>query len=57
MRILGYAMYLAAIAITVLVVASKYFGVNVAPVTAMLMGDPARSLLVALALSLISKWI
>ena len=57
MRILGWLMYIAAIAITVLVVASKYFGVNVAPVTAMAMRDPAASLLLALGLSFIAKWI
>lgn len=57
MRILGWLMYLAAIAITVLVVASKYFGVQIAPVTGMLMRDPAASLLLALVLSFIAKWI
>ena len=55
--LLGYVLYLLAIVITVLVVAAKYFGVSVQPVTGLLMNDPARSLLIALLLSFIARWV
>ena len=55
--LLGYILYGLAIAITGLVIASKYFGVSLPPVTGMLMSDPARSLLVALLLSFIARWV
>ena len=54
---LGYILYLLAIAITVLVVAAKYFGVSIQPVSGILMSDPARSLLIALLLSFIARWV
>jgi hypothetical protein len=53
----GYLFYIVAIVITVLVVAAKYFGVSVEPVTAWVMRDSTASLLTALALSLISRWL
>ncbi len=56
-RMLGYILYVIAIAITVMVVAAKFFNFGYAPVTPMLMKDPANSLLVALALAFISKWV
>ncbi len=55
--LLGYILYVLAVVITVLVIAAKYFGVNLQPVTGMLMSDPARSLLVALLLSFIARWV
>ena len=55
--LLGYILYVLAIAITVLVIAAKYFGVVLPPVTGPLMSDPARSLLVALLLSFIARWV
>ena len=57
MRGIGYLFYIVAIAITVLVVASKYFGVSISPVTAWVMRDSTASLLAALVLSLISRWL
>ena len=54
---IGHLLYVLAIVITGVVVASKYFGVALPPVTAWAMRDPTQSLLLALALSLISKWI
>jgi hypothetical protein len=57
MRGLGYLFYVAAVAITVLVVAAKYFGISVPPVTAWVMQDSTASLLAALALALISRWL
>jgi hypothetical protein len=57
MRGLGYLFYIAAVAITVLVVAAKYFGVSIPPVTAWVMRDSTESLLVALVLALISRWL
>ena len=53
----GYLFYIVAIAITVLVVAAKYFGVSVPPVTAWVMKDSTASLLAALVLALISRWL
>jgi hypothetical protein len=57
MRGLGYLLYIVAIAITVLVVAAKYFGVSFPPVTAWVMQDSTASLLAALVLALISRWL
>jgi hypothetical protein len=57
MRGLGYLFYIVAIAITVLVVAAKYFGVSFPPVTAWVMQDSTASLLAALVLALISRWL
>ncbi len=54
---LGTLLYLAAIAITALVIAAKYFGVVVPNATAYIMRDPAQSLLVALAMSLAARWL
>ena len=54
---LGYILYLIAVVITVLVIAAKYFGINVQPVTGILMNDAARSLLIALLLSFIARWV
>ena len=47
-NIVGYVIYLAAVIITVVVVAAKYFGVSLPPTVAWVMKDPAQSLLVAL---------
>ena len=57
MRLLGYLLYLLAVVITVVVIAAKYFGVSVPNVTAVVMRDPAQSLLGALLLSLVSRWL
>jgi hypothetical protein len=54
---LGYVLYLLAILITAAVVASKYFGVTVPNVTELVMRDPAQSLVIALLLALVSKWL
>lgn len=56
-NLLGYILYLLAVAITVLVIGAKYFGLNLPPVTGMLMSDAARSLIIALALSLVARWV
>ena len=56
-NIIGYVLYLAAVIITVVVVAVKYFGVSLPPSAALVMKDPAQSLLIALALALVSKWL
>ena len=54
---IGYVLYLAAVIITVVVVAAKYFGVSLPPSAAWVMKDPAQSLLIALALALVSRWL
>ena len=54
---IGHVLSVLAIIITVIVVAAKYFGVSVPTVTAWAMRDPAQSLLLALALALISRWV
>jgi Mg/Co/Ni transporter MgtE len=54
---LGHLLYLAAVVITVLVIAAKYFGVVIPNVTEYVMRDPAQSLLAALAMSLVARWI
>ena len=56
-NIIGYVVYLAAVIITVVVVAAKYFGVSQPPTVAWVMKDPAQSLLVALVLALVSRWL
>ncbi len=56
-RMLGYLCYLLAIAITVLVIGAKYFSLNVPQVTSVLMSDSTRSLLIALLLSFVARWI
>jgi hypothetical protein len=56
-RVLGYILYIIAIAITGLVVAAKFFSLGYPPVTPLLMKDPANSLLIALALAFVSKWV
>ena len=53
----GYVLYVIAVIITVLVIAAKYFGVTIPNVTAWVMRDPTQSLLVALLLSFIARWI
>jgi len=55
--LLGYILYIAAIVITALVIAAKYFSFGYPPITPMLMNDPARSLLIALLLSFIARWV
>ena len=55
--IIGYVFYLAAVIITVVVVAAKYFGVALPPPTDWVMKDPAQSLLIAVALALVSRWL
>ena len=57
MNILGHLLYLLAVVITVVVIAAKYFGVSVPNVTEVVMRDPAQSLLGALLLSLVSRWL
>jgi hypothetical protein len=54
---IGSLFYIVAIVIAALVVAAKYFGVSVQPVTAWLMEDSTASLLGALVLALISRWL
>ena len=57
-HLLGYFLYLLAIAITGVVVAVKYFSFGGAPgVTSVIMNDSTRSLLVALVLSLVARWV
>lgn len=56
-RSIGILLYVIAIVITGLVVASKYFGVSIPTATALVMRDPTASLLGALALALISRWL
>ena len=53
----GYLLYVIAIAITGLVVAAKYFNFSVSTVTPMVMHDSTASLLLALALALLSRWL
>lgn len=53
----GSLLYIVAIAITIVVIAAKYFGVSAPPVTAWAMRDPAQSLLLALLLSFVARWI
>ena len=53
----GYLFYVIAIAITGLVVAAKYFAFTVPTVTPMVMRDSTASLLLALALALLSRWL
>lgn len=55
--LLGYILYIVAIAITVLVIGAKYFSLNLQPVTGILMADSTRSLLVALLLSFVARWV
>lgn len=54
---IGYLLYVIAIAITGLVVAAKYFHVSIPPVTGWLMADATASLLLALVLALLSRWL
>ena len=54
---LGPILYVIALFITVIVVASKYFGITIPTATAYAMRDPAQSLLVALVLALVSRWV
>jgi Mg/Co/Ni transporter MgtE len=56
-RSVGFVLYVIAVVITVVVVAAKYFGVSLPPVTEWAMRDPAQSLLIALALSFIARFI
>lgn len=56
-NLLGYVLWLAAIAITVIVVGAKFNLFQVPVATAMLHKDDASSLLVAIALSLVAKWV
>jgi len=53
----GYLLYVIAIAITLLVVAAKYFNYDIQPVSAWVMRDSTASLLLALLLALISRWL
>ncbi len=53
----GYLLYVIALVITGLVVASKYFHFAIAPVTGWLMADSTASLLLALVLALLSRWL
>lgn len=54
---LGFLLYIVAIVITGLVVAAKYFGIVVPNATELVMRDPAQSLLVAIAFSLVARWL
>jgi hypothetical protein len=53
---LGFVLYVIAVVITVVVVAAKYFDASFPPVTVWAMRDPAQSLLIALALSFVSRF-
>ena len=53
----GAVLYVIAVLLTVVVVASKYFALTLPKVTAWAMRDPAQSLLLALALALVSRWL
>ncbi len=53
----GYLIWLAAVAIAVLVGLAKFGSVSVPVVTPMLMADSTMSLFVALGLALLSKWV
>jgi hypothetical protein len=55
--VLGTILYLLALAITVLVIGAKYFALKVPPVTDIVMADAARSLIIALVLSLVARWV
>jgi hypothetical protein len=58
MRIsLSFVLYVLAVLITVVVIAAKYFGASLPPVTAWAMRDPAQSLLIALALVFVSRYV
>jgi len=54
---LGYLLWVAAIAIAVLVGLSKFAAVTVPVVTPLVMNDSTLSLFVALGLALVSKWV
>lgn len=53
----GFLLYIGAIVITGLVVGAKYFGVAIPNATELVMRDPAQSLLVAIACSLVARWL
>ncbi len=54
---IGYLLYVIAIIITGLVVAAKYFAFQVPTLSPMVMRDSTASLLLALALALLSRWL
>jgi hypothetical protein len=54
---LGAVLYVVALVITGFVVAAKYFGVAYQPVTGWIMRDAAQSLLIALGLALVSRFV
>ena len=56
-NLFGYVLWLAAIAITVVVVGAKFNLFQVPYATVALHKDDASSLLVAIALSLVAKWV
>lgn len=53
----GYLLYVIAIAITLLVVLAKYNIYSISPVSGWVMHDSTASLLLALVLALISRWL
>ena len=53
----GYLLYAIAIVITGLVVAAKYFNYSIAPVSPLVMHDSTASLLLALVLAILSRWL
>lgn len=53
----SYLLYVIAIVITGLVVAAKYFDYSVPVVSPLVMHDAAASLLVAIVLALVSRWV
>ena len=53
----GFVLYAVAVIITGLVIADKYFGYSFAPLTPWVMRDATASLLLALALALLSRWL
>ena len=53
----GYLLYVIAIAITAIVIAAKYFAYQVPTVGPMIMRDSTASLLLALGLALLSRWL
>ena len=54
---IGDLLYVVAIAITAVVVAAKYFSFGISPVTGWIMADSTRSLLIALVLAILSRWL
>jgi len=54
---LGYILWVLAVAIAVIVGLAKFMAISIPVITPALMGDSTLSLFIALALSLIAKWV